>query len=427
MGMSFEEMLNMSKLSVERYVKFKLGNFSDCEDVLQDIYFTAYRKYGQLNDASLFKPWILSIARNKVNDYYRSKALQMEIPLDEIHCSVPEQSRFGIVERHDIKFTLSQLADKDKQILYLYYWRDMPQSEISQILSIPIGTVKSRLNSARKHFQEKYTYHIEKGEDIMKKLPKILPKYEIKKSSKEPFSVVWEELMGWFLVPKLGEKLSWGMYDMPERILTESDDLEVVGKAIVHGIEGVEIKVKTHNPMECNSEGGQQEVERGFVAQLTNTHCRYLAESHTRGGINYYYTFLDSDEFTDNWGFGENNCGHETHLSSKGDITRNGDIITGKDKPFLLDIVGRYDISINGKTYDTVCVIDIETYNTGMVCEWYLDKNGRTILWRRFNQDDWAIERYKKPWSELLPNNEKIIINGKTFVHWYDCITDYIL
>ena len=35
--------------------------------------------------------------------------------------------------------------------------------------------------------------------------------------------------------------------------------------------------------------------------------------------------------------------------------------------------------------------------------------------------------RYGRPWSELLPGNERITINGATFVHWYDCITDHIL
>ena len=128
-----------------------------------------------------------------------------------------------------------------------------------------------------------------------------------------------------------------------------------------------------------------------------------------------------------NWGFGEDNCGNETNLTQKSDIQRVGSVVTSIKKDFLLDIVGRYFVTINGKSYDTVCVMDIETYNCGVVSEQYLDKNGRTILWRRFNRDDWAIDRYKKLWSEQLPDNEKIVVNGTTYVHWYDCITEYIL
>lgn len=128
-----------------------------------------------------------------------------------------------------------------------------------------------------------------------------------------------------------------------------------------------------------------------------------------------------------NWGFGEDNCGNETNLAPKGDITRSGNFVTSKKKEFLLDIVGRYTVKINGKSYDTVCVMDIETYNSGVVSEQFLDKNGRTILWRRFNRDDWAFDRYGKKWTELLPENERLIINGETYVEWYDCMTEYVL
>jgi hypothetical protein len=57
----------------------------------------------------------------------------------------------------------------------------------------------------------------------------------------------------------------------------------------------------------------------------------------------------------------------------------------------------------------------------------YLDKNGRTVLWRRFNKDDWAYGKYQQKWSERLPQNGKVYVNDETYVHWYDCITDYIL
>lgn len=145
------------------------------------------------------------------------------------------------------------------------------------------------------------------------------------------------------------------------------------------------------------------------------------------GDVRNYITFFDGDEFLPNWGFGEDNCGNETNLAVKGDIQRTGTVVTSANKVFLLDIVGRYTVTIGGKSYDTVCVMDIETYDCGVVSEQFLDKNGKTILWRRFNRDDWAIDRYKKPWSEQLPENDRLTVNGTTYVHWYDCITDYIL
>ena len=65
----------------------------------------------------------------------------------------------------------------------------------------------------------------------MKKLPEFIPEYNIEVSNKVPFAVKWEELMGWFIVPKLGEKLSWGMYDIPERKCSHTFDMQVIGKA----------------------------------------------------------------------------------------------------------------------------------------------------------------------------------------------------
>ncbi len=256
----------------------------------------------------------------------------------------------------------------------------------------------------------------------MKKLPEFIPEYKIEASVKAPFAVKWEELMGWFLVPKLGEKMSWGMYDIPSRKCSHIYDMQVTGKAKVHGIEGVEL-----TSSESSYPNKNDVIKRTFVAQLTDTHCRYLATLRKDGDVSTYITFLDDDEFLPNWGFGEDNCGNETNLAAKGDIKKTGTTVTSADKNFLLDIIGRYTVTIGEKSYDTVCVMDIETYNCGVVSEQFLDKNGKTILWRRFNRDDWAIDLYKKKWSEQLPENDRLTVNGITYVHWYDCITDYII
>ena len=208
--------------------------------------------------------------------------------------------------------------------------------------------------------------------------------------------------MGWFLIPKLGEKLSWGMYDIPSRKCSHIYDMKVTGKAMVHGIEGVELTAREatysnkediinrtfvaqltdtnmivisfniHNAdsiktftihFNCITTYSNKEdiINRTFVAQLTDTHCRYLATLRNDGEIRNYITFLDGDAFMPNWGFGQDNCGNETNLSCKGDIKRNGNIITSSDKNFLLDIVGRYTVKMNSKSFDTI--LDISLWN----------------------------------------------------------------
>lgn len=420
----FEKMLDAERISVERFVRFRLHSKADADDVLQEIYLTAYQKFPQLKNKSSFKAWLISIARNKCNDYFRKKAAQLEIPIDELPEKELSDSRYGVSEVYIVRETMSLLGDKDKQILYLYFWKEMPQAEIAKQLNIPIGTVKSRLHTAKQNFKKQFPYltDISKGDCSMKKLPEYIPEYKIEESTKAPFAVKWEELMGWFLVPKLEEKLSFGMYDIPSRKCSHVYDMKVTGKAKVHGIEGVELTAR-----EASYSDKNEVINRTFIAQLTDTHCRYLATLRNDGDVRNYITFLDGDEFMANWGFGEDNCGNETNLFPKGDIQRAGTVVTSADKEFILDIVGRYNVTINGKSYDTVCVMDIETYNCGVVSEQFLDQNGRTILWRRFNRDNWAVDRYKKKWSEQLPQNEQLTINGETYVHWYDCITDYIL
>ena len=253
-------------------------------------------------------------------------------------------------------------------------------------------------------------------------LPEYLPEYKIDKSDEKPFSLKWEELMGWFLIPKLNEKISWGIYDLPSRKCDYVYDMKVTGKAVVHGIDGVEILADEYK----FSKPDEKSV-RGFVAQLTDTHCRYLATSYMINGVKNYVTFLDGDQFVENWGYGEDNCGNETNLSQKGSIIKEADNIICQNQNSVMDIAGRYKVNIYGKVYDTVCVIDVGSYNQNILSEQYIDKTGRTVLWRRFNKDDWHLDRYKKLWSEQFPENERLYVNGETYVHWYDCITDYIL
>ena len=80
----FEKLLAEVSSGVERFVRYRLPSQTDADDVLQEVYLNAYRKYPQLKNKAAFKPWIISIARNKCNDYFRAKAAQMEISIEEL-------------------------------------------------------------------------------------------------------------------------------------------------------------------------------------------------------------------------------------------------------------------------------------------------------------------------------------------------------
>lgn len=423
----FEKLLQENFLPLQRYVNFKINNKHDAEDIMQDVCLTATVKFETLKNTSAFKTWLIGIANHKCNDYYRRKAKDMNISLESLSESALSTGKLGVTEQSAVRDILDILGDKEKQTLYLYFFKNMSQKDISKQLSVPIGTVKSRLHYAKEKFKQHYPdKETSKGETIMKKLPEYLPEYKIEKSDLVPFSVKWEELQGWLMIPRVGEKLTWGLYDMPSGKRTEYTEMKAVGKAEVHGIEGVEISTIQYDAENYYRTGSVDKMERRFVAQLTDTHCRYLAESHIENGIRKLYTFLDGDDFINNWGFGEDNCGNEVNLTAKGLLIRNDNIINGHTDKETVDVVGRYKVTIGGITYDTICVMDIQCFNDGVASEQYLDQNGRTILWRRFNKNDWANTRYGKLWTEMLPENEKLIINGETYVHWYDCVTDYI-
>lgn len=423
----FEARLEEVYSQVERYVKYRLNGCGDAEDILQEVCLTAYLKYDQLQQKESFKAWVLSIARNRCSDYFRRKQAGREVPLEEIPESGLVHSRLGWQVSTPVEDTLEQLAERDREILRLFYWKNLSLTEIGQKLNIPVGTVKSRLNTARERFRKQYPYP-PKGDTIMTKLPNMLPDYMIERVDLEPFPVKWEELQGWLIVPRLGEKLSWGLYDAVSKKRTEYTEMEVVGKAEIHGIEGVEIAAVQYGAEDYYRTGCVDKMERRFVAQLTDTHSRYLAESHVEDGVRKCYTFLDGDEFISNWGFGEDNCGNEVNLVPKGLLKREGDTITGQTPKEVVDVVGRYKVTINGKAYDTVCVMDIQCFNDGVASEQYVDQKGRAVLWRRFNKDDWAIGHFGgRRWSEKLPDNARLTINGETYVHWYDCISGYIL
>ena len=72
----FERLLSAERISIERYVRYRISSRADAEDVLQEVYLTAYQRFSQLKSKESFKPWLISIARNKCNDYFRSKGIK---------------------------------------------------------------------------------------------------------------------------------------------------------------------------------------------------------------------------------------------------------------------------------------------------------------------------------------------------------------
>lgn len=409
----FETALGACRGALSRLVHVKISSYADAEDVIQDCCVAAYRARELLRDAGAFRGWLLQIGRNRIRDYYRARGRTRETTME-----ITDRGAYGMVRaRYDVSDAMDALSESDRKVLSLYYMDELPQEEVARRLGVPVGTVKSRLHAARGRFRR--AYEMKEEADIMNKMPAMMPEYTIKWKEEAPFAVRWEEVMGWFIVPKPGERLDWAMYDFPERKRTELVEMRVTGRAAVHGEEGVEVEAVEHM-----SDG---DVRRSFVCQLTGSHCRILSETHMDGDVKRTFTFLDGDDFIKNWGFGQDNCGNEVNPAPWGFVTRRGSEVMSVRPDGIMDVVGCADVTIAGRVYDTVCVMDIEDYEGHVVSEQFIDKNGRTVLWRRFNDDTWQARRRGGLWSERLPDNERLTVNGRIFVHWYDCITDYIM
>ena len=137
----FEKLLENEYRALQRYVRFRIGDKYDADDVLQETCLSAYKSFGELKDEAAFKPWLLGIARHKCDDHFRQKAKRMEIPIQDLHERVLSSGLHGRTEVDAVRETLCTLGDNDKQILYLYFFKQMPQADIAEKLGVPLGTV----------------------------------------------------------------------------------------------------------------------------------------------------------------------------------------------------------------------------------------------------------------------------------------------
>jgi len=69
---------------LKRFVHYKVNNFQDGEDIIQEVCLKATINFETLKNKDSFKSWLLGIANNKCKDYYRKQAQVLELPFDEL-------------------------------------------------------------------------------------------------------------------------------------------------------------------------------------------------------------------------------------------------------------------------------------------------------------------------------------------------------
>ena len=134
-----------------------LGNASDADDVLQDTFLQAFRKLSTFREDSSFYTWVYRIAINAAINLRRRQrrmlTLSDESQINDRLVTDPELGPEKRLEHSDevreLQDGLNQLSDEHRNILVLREINGMSYEDISELLDMPIGTVRSRLHRAR--------------------------------------------------------------------------------------------------------------------------------------------------------------------------------------------------------------------------------------------------------------------------------------
>lgn len=144
---AFEELINNVKFKLYKTGMSILKNDDDTCDALQETLISAYKNLSSLKEENYFTTWIIRIMINKCYDIIKKNKkityINQKIEIEDT----------GYYERYEIESSLekhlNKLDEDLRTIVVLYYYDELKVGEISDILNIPEGTVKSRLARAR--------------------------------------------------------------------------------------------------------------------------------------------------------------------------------------------------------------------------------------------------------------------------------------
>lgn len=128
--------------------KTYLSDDHDCSDAISEAILNSYKSLKKLKDPTAFKSWLMKILVNEAKKISLQKGSVLVSEIAEVSVIQDDYNTIEIMQ-------LVKMLDSDlSTVLILFYFEDFKVSEISSILNIPEGTVKSRLSTARKKISE---------------------------------------------------------------------------------------------------------------------------------------------------------------------------------------------------------------------------------------------------------------------------------
>lgn len=132
----------------------------EAEDISQEAFVKAYYSLSKLKNEYAFVSWLTRIVSNLCYDHIEKSKKKTAIPTEDIikdHSSPVEQLQIKL----NIEEGLQKLTAEHRTVLILRDIQGFSYSEIAEILQIPLGTVKSRINTARQELKNELL----RGED----------------------------------------------------------------------------------------------------------------------------------------------------------------------------------------------------------------------------------------------------------------------
>jgi RNA polymerase sigma-70 factor (ECF subfamily) len=136
------------------------------EDVAQKVFINAFRRLGEFEGGAAFSTWLYRIAFNESISALRSEGRRRTISLDAggedgpafepAADPLPPEGSERREERDRLQTALARINPEDRQILLLREMEGLDYAQISSILEVPVGTVRSRLHRARESLREAF-------------------------------------------------------------------------------------------------------------------------------------------------------------------------------------------------------------------------------------------------------------------------------
>lgn len=171
---AFEEIVSKYEKLVYSICYRMFNNSEDAKDVSQEVFLKIYKNMEKAIGKGSFKAWICRIANNACIDELRKrknkKTLSLDAPVNDDEklrrevvdtAPLPEEELVNKEKEKLIKNCIDELPPDYKSIIVLRDINNLSYDEISEILNINIGTVKSRISRSRKKLKEIYLKEME--------------------------------------------------------------------------------------------------------------------------------------------------------------------------------------------------------------------------------------------------------------------------